>query len=132
MSDKLSFKIDPRIPHDPNSGYLYTLWPRTNEAFIVNSTSKVLSTGVTINVPSGCTVRVRGMYENEASNIKVTPMDIHGPVTGYHVQLAIWNQANATVQLKPETPMATVQAIATPKARIWQDASEQEQDDAAA
>ena len=131
MSDKLSFKIDPRIPHDPNSGYLYTLWPRPNEAFVANSATKVLSTGVTVNVPSGCTVRIRGMYENEAQNIRVAPMDIHGPVSDYPVQIAICNQANVTAHIQADRPMATVQAIATPKARIWQDASEQEQDDAA-
>jgi hypothetical protein len=131
MSDKLSFSIEPSVPYDPNSGYVYTKWPRPNEAFIANSTSKVLDTGVTINVPSGVTVQVRGLFENEAKNIKVTPMDIHGPVQDYRLQLAIWNMGNATAHLTAEKPMASIRAISTPKARLWHDTQAADDDQAA-
>ena len=123
-SDKLSFKLSGSVPHGPNGGFLYTQWPRPSEAYVANSTSKALDTGVTVTIPSGVTVRVRGMFENEALNVKVTPMDIHGPVTDYHIQLHVWNMANATQKLTPSTPMATIEAHATPKSKVWHDASD--------
>ena len=123
-SDKLSFTLSGNVPHGPNGGFLYTQWPRPNEAYVANSTSRALPTGVTVHVPSGVTVRVRGMFENEALCVLVTPMDIHGPVEDYPIQLHVWNMSNSTQKLDPERPMATIEAIATPKRKVWHDASD--------
>ena len=121
---KLAFVASPRVPHGPNSGFLFALWPRAHEAFLPNSVSKTLDTGVTIDVPSGTTVRVRGLFENEQRNVKVTPMDIHGPVRGYPLRLSVWNMANATIKMDADKPFASIQAHQTPKQSLWEDDSD--------
>lgn len=119
MTDKLTYQQEAWVPKGPNQGYLYTTYSMRDEGLIGNSHTKHASTGLRITVPAGATVKVRGLFENEAIGLNVVPMDIDGPVNDYALTVVMRNNATATHKLDKGRPIATIAAIATPKPRIW-------------
>ena len=136
MSEKLAYEIiDQRLPHGPNSGYLFAVSKLKDDLYFPNGQVRSVKTGIRLHVPKGKVVLLEGLYTNESTGLHVIPQRLSGPDV-YVPQVIVRNDAGATKRLSQFDPIATLRVINIETKAVWHEVEpppeserqEQEQD----
>ena len=99
------------VPH-PNSGDLAVFGHKTRDLYIPNGAVKHLRTHVTVELPKGVTIEIRGVESLLCQGIHIVPLVYHGP-TKISLVLSVHNMSHATRQLNAGQVVASIRATKT-------------------
>ena len=97
-----------------NDGHLHGFNALPGGIYLTNGARRAVDTHLSLSVPSGLTVQIRGLREHRLRGVEVIDEDIVGPKDAENIQVFLHNGADATIVLESGAPIASVRIIETP------------------
>jgi len=97
-----------------NDGHLCGYSSIPGGIYLTNGGRKAIDTNVSLSVPAGLTVQIRGIREHRLRGLHVVDEDIVGPKDAEDIQVLLHNGADATIVLPSGEPIASARIVETP------------------